>query len=117
MRHHDKQKVLGREMNARGALMASLARELILNEAIQTTEAKAKAVRPFVEKLVTRAKEDTVGNRRLVASMFHNEQRVVRALFENVAPRYKERAGGYTRIIKMGAQGADARKVAHISFV
>ena len=117
MRHHDRQKVLGREMNQRNALLVSLARELILNESIKTTEAKAKAVRPFVEKLITRGRLDTVSNRRLVARVFQNEQRVVRKLFEIIAPKYKDRKGGYTRIIKLGKQGADARALARISFV
>jgi large subunit ribosomal protein L17 len=119
MRHHDKKsRTFGRPANQRGALMRSLARSLVMHERISTTEAKAKELRPFVEKLVTRAKVDTVANRRLVSARMGGDDAVVKKLFTAVGPRYKERAGGYVRIVKRAARGAnDARKLAFIAFV
>jgi large subunit ribosomal protein L17 len=117
MKHHDNVRKFGREKNARVALMRSLVRSLILHEQIETTEAKAKELRPMIEKIVSKSRNDTVANRRLIASRVSSEGKVVKKLFEEIAPRYKERAGGYTRIVKMGQQGSDARKMAIISFV
>jgi large subunit ribosomal protein L17 len=118
MRHHDKKsRTFGRPANQRGALMRSLARSLVMHERISTTEAKAKELRPFMEKLVTRAKVDTVANRRLVAARIQDPA-AVKKLFTAVGPRYKERAGGYVRIVKRATRGAnDARKLAFIAFV
>jgi large subunit ribosomal protein L17 len=117
MKHHDNVRKFGREKNARVALMRSLVRALILHEQIETTEAKAKELRPMIEKLVTRSRVDSVANRRLVASRISNEDKVLKKLFETIAPRYKERAGGYTRIVRTGRRGNDARSLAIISFV
>jgi len=118
MRKHDKKSSnFGRPANQRGALMRSLARSLVIHESISTTEAKARELRPFMEKLVTRAKEDTVANRRLVSARIHDAE-VVKKLFTAVGPRYKERAGGYLRIVKRAKRGAnDARKLAYVAFV
>jgi len=117
MRHHHKGRVFGRPKNQRGALLRSLTRSLVIHERISTTEAKAKELRPFVEKLVTRAKVDTVANRRLVSSRVHDAD-VVKKLFTAVGPRYKERAGGYVRIVKRAKRGSnDARKLAYVAFV
>jgi large subunit ribosomal protein L17 len=117
MKHHDNVRKFGREKNARVALMRSLVRALILHEQIETTEAKAKELRPMIEKLVTRSRIDSVANRRLVASRISNEDKVLKKLFETIAPRYKDRAGGYTRIVRTGRRGNDARSLAIISFV
>lgn len=117
MRHHDKQKVLGRERAQRTALLRSLLRAIVLEGSIETTEAKAKALRPVIEKIVTRSRTDSVANRRIVASMVYNDQEVVKKLFTEIAPKYVEREGGYTRIVKLGYSGPDARKLARISFV
>jgi large subunit ribosomal protein L17 len=117
MRHHHKGRTLGRPKNQRAALLRSLARSLVMHERISTTEAKAKELRPFVEKLVTRAKSDTVANRRLVTARIHDAG-ATKKLFTAIAPRYKERAGGYVRIVKRTKRGAnDARKLAYIAFV
>jgi large subunit ribosomal protein L17 len=117
MRHHHKGRTLGRTKNQRVALMRSLARSLVIHERISTTDAKARELRPFIEKLVTRAKTDTVANRRLVTSRI-NDAAATKKLFTAIGPRYKERAGGYTRIVKRAKRGAnDARKMAYIAFV
>ncbi|HVX90511.1 MAG TPA: 50S ribosomal protein L17 [Candidatus Paceibacterota bacterium] len=117
MRHHHKGRTLGRTKAQRDALLRSLARSLVLHERISTTEAKAKELRPFVEKLVTRAKADTVANRRVVTSRL-NDAAATKKLFTAIGPRYAKRAGGYTRIVKRTARGAnDARKLAYIAFV
>lgn len=117
MKHHDNVTKFGREKNARVALMRSLARSLILHEQIETTEAKAKALRPMIEKIVTKSRTDSVANRRLIAARISSEDKVLKKLFETIAPRYKGREGGYTRIVKLGQKGSDARAMAVISFV
>jgi large subunit ribosomal protein L17 len=117
MRHHHKGRTFGRTKAQREALLRSLARSLVIHERISTTEAKAKELRPFVEKLVTRAKADTVANRRLVTSRLHDAA-ATKKLFTAIGPRYKARQGGYTRIVKRTLRGAnDARKLAYIAFV
>ena len=116
MRHHSSIKKFGREKNQRHALMRSLARNLIRDSRIKTTLAKAKALRPFVEKLVTKAKMGTLASRRLVVSRIHGQDEV-KKLFETVAPKYKERKGGYTRIIRMPNRDLDGSPMALIEFV
>ena len=115
MRHHVTRRNLGRSRNQRAALLKSLTRSLIIHERISTTEAKAKEMRPMVEKLVTRAKVDTVANRRLVGSRI-GDPAATKKLFTAIAPRYKSRAGGYVRIVKR-APKADGRRTAYIAFV
>lgn len=106
-----------RPTDQRRALMRSLARSLVLEERISTTEAKAKALRPFIERLVTYAKSGTLASRRLTKSRLGDDE-AVKKLFEVVGPRYAERKGGYTRIVKRTTRGAnDARKLAYIAFV
>ncbi len=117
MRHRISQKKLGRDTNERRALLRGLAKGLILHERINTTEAKAKAVRPVVEKLITRAKENTIANRRLLVSKLGGAENVVSKLLEVVGPHFKERAGGYTRIIKMPPRKGDNARMALIEFV
>lgn len=95
--------------------MKSLMRSLIVHERISTTEAKAKEMRPKIEKLVTKARIDTVANRRLIQAKV-GDAAAVKKLFTTIAPRYKERAGGYVRIVKR-APKADGRKTAYIAFV
>ncbi len=97
--------------------MRSLARSLVLEERIQTTEAKAKALRPFVERLVTYAKKNTLASRRLAKTHLGDET-AVKKLFDSIGPRYAKRAGGYTRVVKRTKRGvSDARKLAYIAFV
>lgn len=97
--------------------MRSLARSLVLEERISTTEAKAKALRPFVERLVTYGKANTLASRRLAKQRLGDDA-AVKKLFDSIAPRYADRAGGYTRVVKRTLRGAnDARKLAYIAFV
>ena len=117
MRHQSKGRAFGRPSNQRTALMRSLARSLILHERISTTEAKAKELRPFIEKIVTRGRTDTVANRRLVASRLGGDDEAVKKVFSSIAPRYASRLGGYTRIVKRSVTASDGRKTAYISFV
>lgn len=97
--------------------MRSLARSLIIHEGISTTEAKAKELRPMIEKLVSTARVDSVANRRLVASRLGNDDAIVKKLFADIAPRYATRPGGYTRIVKRAANAVNARDNAYIAFV
>ncbi len=99
MRHLKRGRKLGRTPAHRRALLRNLARALILHGKIVTTLPKAKELRPFIEKLITLAKKGTLHARRLAISRLHDKQ-IVKLLFEEVAPRYAERPGGYTRIIK-----------------
>ncbi len=106
-----------RETNQRAALLRSLARSLVLEERISTTEAKAKALRPLIERLVTYAKTNTLASRRLAISRLHDKE-AVKKLFGTIGPRYADRKGGYTRVVKRTKRGFnDARKLAYIAFV
>jgi large subunit ribosomal protein L17 len=96
--------------------MRSLARNLIRDSRIKTTLAKAKELRPFVEKLVTRAKIGTVASRRLIMTRIQGAPET-KKLFDTVAPKYKSRAGGYTRIVKMPNRDLDGAPMALIEFV
>jgi large subunit ribosomal protein L17 len=116
MIHRVSQKKLSRSTNARKALLKNLANSLILHERIVTTEAKAKTVRPIVEKLITRSKEDTVPNRRILMSKLGQENSV-KKLLELVGPNFKERPGGYTRVIKLNPRPGDRAKQTLIEFV
>lgn len=117
MAYTKKARTFGRPSNQRRALLRSLARSLVIHERISTTEAKAKALRPFVERLVTYAKKNTLASRRLIKTHIGDDV-VVKKLFDSIAPRYETRAGGYTRIVKRTKRGAnDARKLAYIAFV
>lgn len=117
MRHGNHKYKLGVKPQHRKALVKGLAMELITHGKIRTTETKAKALRPFVEKLVTIAKNDTIANRRLAFTKLNNRE-AVNTLFTNVAPKFKQRPGGYTRILKL-AEGrlGDGAKEAFITFV
>jgi large subunit ribosomal protein L17 len=116
MRHHSNIKKFGREKNVRNALMRSLARNLIRDEKITTTLSKAKALRPYVEKLVTKARVGTVTSRRLVISRIGVGSES-KKLVDTLAPKYKTRAGGYTRITKLPLRKLDAAAMAVIEFV
>lgn len=101
----------------RRALVNSLALNLIVRGRIKTTEPKAKELRPFIEKLVTSAKKNDVSSRRTVISRLANRRPEVKKLFEVIAPKYADRKGGYTRVLKLGARKADGAKMAIIEFV
>ncbi len=116
MRHGNSTRKFGRETTQRHALMRSLARNLIRDTKIQTTLAKAKELRPFVEKLITKAKTDNIASRRLIGARLQGVKEV-KKLFEEVSPKYKTRAGGYTRIIKMPRRDLDAAPMAIIELI
>ena len=116
MRHHNKNKKFGRDKNQRQALIRSLATSLIRDTKITTTEAKAKALRPYVEKLVTQAKNANLGDKRLLISKIHSVT-ASKTLIETLAVKYLDRKGGYTRIIKLQPRLSDGAKMAVIEFV
>jgi large subunit ribosomal protein L17 len=117
MRHQRKTVKLGRSQAHRDALLANQVISLIEHSRIKTTLAKARAVRPFAEKLVTIGRKNTLHARRLALSyLLHNED-AVRNLFEKVAPRTAGRQGGYTRIIKLGNRNSDAAEMAYLEWV
>jgi len=116
MRHHSNVRKFGREKNQRNALMSSLVRNLIRDSRIQTTTAKAKELRPMIEKLITKAKNPTVAGRRLVVSTIKG-QIETKKLFDTIAPKYKSRNGGYTRIIRMPNRDLDGSPMALIELV
>ncbi|MBI4128768.1 MAG: 50S ribosomal protein L17 [Parcubacteria group bacterium] len=115
MRHRKKGRTFHRKRAQRRALLTSLARGIIEHGRIMTTEAKAKEMRPYVEKLVTRAKGATVADRRVLARELGGDS--VRKLVDDIAPRYQERHGGYLRIIKLGRRKSDGAPLARITFV
>lgn len=116
MRHRKEGKILGREKAPREALLRNLAASLVLYEKVKTTEAKAKAVRPVLEKMITTGKTNTVNSRRKLLQFFYTGN-PVKKILEVLGPRYKERKGGYTRIIKLGQRKGDAAKTAVIELV
>ena len=111
-------RTFNRDTNARKAMFIGLAKNLIEKEQIKTTLPKAKDLRSVVEKLITRAKVDTVANRRLVASeLGNNSSATVKKLFTVLGPRYEKRPGGYTRVLKAGFRYGDAAPMAIIELV
>lgn len=116
MRHKAKQSKLGRVSSHRSALLSNLSSSLITHGRIHTTLAKAKALRPFVEKLVTKSAKNSLASRRLVLSCLKNHT-VVQKLIAEIAPKYATRPGGYTRIMKNGYRPGDNAPMALIEFV
>ena len=116
MRHNKNFNHLGRQAGHRKALMSNMASSLILHKRIETTVAKAKALRMFVEPLVTKSKEDTTHSRRVVFS-YLKQKEAVKELFRTIAPKIAERNGGYTRILKTGFRLGDAAEMCIIEFV
>ncbi len=118
MRHHNVNRKFGREKNQREAFIRSLAASLILKNKITTTLPRAKEIRPFVEKLVTRAKNPTLANMRILNARLGTENgKVLKKLIDTATSKYKERAGGYLRITKSGVREGDAAQKAVIEFV
>ena len=116
MRHHRSGKKLGRDSAHRKALYSNLAGALIEHGRIQTTEAKAKAVKPFAEKMITLGKRgDVAAHRQAVA--FLRSKEIAHILFAEIAPRFAERPGGYTRIVKIGPRQGDAALMVYIELV
>lgn len=116
MRHRSGGRKLQRTSAHRTALFRNMSAALIKHEQITTTVAKAKELRPYVEKLVTLAKRGGLANRRLAQSRLLDETQL-KKLFDTIAERYKDRAGGYTRVIKAGIRASDAAPMAIIEFV
>lgn len=115
MRHSNSIKKFGRERGQRRALMAGLARSLVLTEKIQTTEVKAKAIRPFVEKLITNGKKNTLAARRGIIGKIGIDG--AKKIMDTLSPRFKDRNGGYTRITKLGDRKSDGSAMAVIEFL
>lgn len=107
---------LGSNPSHHRLMMRNLAESLFVHERIQTTEAKAKALRPYAERLITKAKKGTVHHRRQVLSDIENRE-VVHKLFADIGPRFAERNGGYTRILKLGQRSGDGAPMALIELV
>ena len=116
MRHNKAVNHLGRKSGHRKALLANMASSLILHKRIITTEAKAKALKPYVEPLITKSKEDTTHNRRVVFS-YLKDKNAVSELFRTIAPKIADRPGGYLRILHVGFRQGDAAEMALIEFV
>ena len=116
MRHNQNFNHLGRQAGHRKAMLSNMASSLILHKRIETTVAKAKAVRQFIEPLVTRSKEDTTHSRRVVFS-YLKQKEAVTELFRTIAPKIAERPGGYTRILKTGFRLGDGADMCIIEFV
>ena len=115
MIHNKKGRKFGRVRKVRKALFKSLMRSLVMHERIVTTEPKAKEIRPRIEKLVTKGKSSTLASRRLVGARLDQES--AKKIFDVLAPRYKERTGGYTRITKLPPRKSDNAKMAVIEFI
>src|SRR3954470_1784992 len=117
MRHQRDRRKLSRSASHRKALFMNLSREVINHERIKTTEAKAKAVKPEVEKLITLAKRGDLHPRRQALAAVGQDKFIVYKLFEEVAPRYADREGGYTRILKLGPRQSDATEMVYLELV
>jgi len=117
MRHSKQRGKLSRDASHRKALLANLCKEVIQHERIKTTEAKAKAVKPEIEKLITLAKRGDLHARRQALSALGQDKFTVYKLFEEVAPRYGQRPGGYTRILKLGPRRSDASEMVLLELV
>ncbi|MBI5913095.1 50S ribosomal protein L17 [Candidatus Azambacteria bacterium] len=115
MKHLNKTRKFHRETGQRAALLKALMTALITNGKIKTTEAKAKEVRPRIEKMVSKAKVKDINTVRLIRRTF--AENVTKKLFDEVAVKYKERNGGYTRIVKLGQRRSDGSEMAQIEFV
>jgi len=116
-RHQKTRHKLSRSASHRKALLANLCKEVIQHERIKTSEAKAKAVKPELEQLITLAKRGDLHARRQALSALGQDKFTVHKLFEEVAPRYAERPGGYTRILKLGPRRSDATEMVFLELV
>ncbi len=116
MRHNKKFNHLGRTASHRSSMLANMAISLIMHKRITTTVAKAKALKKYVEPLITKAKEDTTNSRRVVFSYLQNKE-AIKELFGEVSQKVGDRPGGYTRIIKLGTRQGDAAQICFIELV
>ena len=117
MRHGKQKGKLNRDPAHRKSLMMNLSREVIDHERIQTTQAKAKAVKPELERLITLAKRGDQHARRQAMARLGQDKFIVYKLFEEIAPRYAERQGGYTRILKLGPRRSDSTEMVFLELV
>lgn len=115
MKHRKKGRKFGRKRDQRKALLKGLAANLILKEKITTTEVKAKELRPFVEKLITKSKTKNLATIRYLSAILPTKAR--KKITEQIGPRYQSRAGGYTRIVKKQARQGDGAKMAIIELI
>lgn len=115
MKHLKKNRKFGRLADYRRSFLSNLTNALVEKERIRTTEARAKEIRSLVEKAISRAKNDTLANRRLLLKRYH--QKTVNKLLHDLAPRFKERKGGYCRIIKLGPRQNDSAKMVIIELL
>jgi large subunit ribosomal protein L17 len=116
MRHHRSGKKLGRDSAHRKALYANLACSLIEHGRIRTTEAKAKAVKPFAEQMITLGKRGDLAARRQAIAQLRSPD-VVKRLFDDIAPRFADRPGGYSRIVKIGPRPGDSAELVYLELV
>ena len=116
MRHNKKFNHLGRTASHRASMLANMAISLIMHKRITTTVAKAKALKKYVEPLITKAKEDSTNSRRVVFSYLQNKE-AIKELFGEVSQKVGDRPGGYTRIIKLGTRQGDAAQICFIELV
>ena len=117
MRHAKQRHKLSRDSAHRRALLRNLSREVIEHERITTSQAKAKAVKPKVEKLITLGKRGDLHARRQAMSELGQDKFLVHKLFEEVAPRYADRPGGYTRVVKLGPRRSDSTEMVFLELV
>jgi large subunit ribosomal protein L17 len=117
MRHQKQRHKLSRDSAHRKALLMNLSKEVIQHERIKTTEAKAKAAKPEIERLITLAKRGDQHARRQAAAALGQDKFIVYRLFEEIGPRYAERPGGYTRILKLGPRRSDASEMVFLELV
>lgn len=116
MRHRKKGRKLNRTASHRRATLRNMATSLFLHERIETTTAKAKELRPYAERLITLAKRGDLHARRLAAAKIRDRD-VVGKLFDDIGPRFQDRPGGYTRVLKLGARKGDAAEMSLIELV
>lgn len=116
MRHGIAGRKLNRTSTHRKSLFANMACSLVEHGQIKTTLPKAKELRPYIEKLVTRGRDNTLANRRLIAATLRSDP-MAKKLVETISPKFKERQGGYTRIVKAGLRSGDNTQMAIIAFV
>jgi large subunit ribosomal protein L17 len=117
MRHAKKKGKLSRDSAHRKSMMRTMSKQLIEHERIQTTQPKAKALKPEFEKLITLAKRGDLHARRQALSQLNQDKFAVHKLFEEIAPRYASRPGGYTRIVKLGPRRSDSAEMVFIELV
>ena len=117
MRHRKKRNKLSRDASHRESLLSNLSKQLIEHERIETTQPKAKALKPEFEKLITLAKRGDLHARRQALSKLGQDKFIVHKLFEEIAPRYQTRNGGYTRIVKLGPRRSDSTEMVFLELV